>query len=162
MPVGELKGFLDEHNVGYLSIYHSPFYTAQEIAESAHIRGKEMCKTVIVKLSGELAMVVLPADHRVDLEKLKEISGANTVELAREEDFEHCFPGSHIGAMPPFGNLYGVRVFVDRDLTKNETIVFNAGTHYELIRMAYLDFERLVKPKKGDFSVKLGDHPKSN
>ena len=155
MPARELKAFLDAHNVGYSSIYHSPFYTTQEIAESAHIAGKEMCKTVIVKLDENLAMAVLPADHRVDLEKLKKASGAQTVELAKEEEFERCFPGCHIGAMPPFGNLYGVAVFVARPLTQNETIVFNAGTHYELIRMAYRDFDTLVRPKAADFSVKL-------
>ncbi len=155
MPARELKAFLDEHNVGYSSIYHSPFYTAQEIAESAHIAGKEMCKTVIVKLDGDLVMAVLPADHRVDLEKLKKASGAQTVELAKEEEFERCFPGSHIGAMPPFGNLYGAAVFVALPLTQNNSIVFNAGTHYELIRMAYRDFDTLVRPKVTDFSVKL-------
>jgi Ala-tRNA(Pro) deacylase len=155
MPARELKELLDSHNVGYTSIYHSAFYTAQEIAASAHIAGKILAKTIIVKLDGKMAMIVLPGDRRVDLLRVKEASGAQTVDLAKEEEFRERFVGCHIGAMPPFGNLYGMAVFADRSLTENEWIVFNAGTHYELIKMHYRDFERLVKPQVGFFSLKL-------
>jgi Ala-tRNA(Pro) deacylase len=147
MPAAKLKEFLDSRGVRYVSINHSTVYTAQEIAASAHVRGKEMAKTVIVRIDGRLAMAVLPASPKVDLNLLREATGAAQVEIAAEEDFREAFPGCELGAMPPFGNLYGMDVFVDPRLAKDKEIVFNAGTHRELIRMAYEDFERLVQPK---------------
>ena len=109
----------------------------------------------MVKLDGKLAMTVLPASHQVDFDRLKMASRSKEVVLATEEEFESLFPGCDIGAMPPFGNLYGTDVYVSRALTMDEEIAFNAGSHYELIRLAYKDFERLVKPRIADFSVKL-------
>jgi len=155
MPVKKLKEFLEAQNVKYTSIYHSLTYTAQEIAASVHIKGKELAKTVVVKLDGKMAMAVLPASHHVDFDRLKIASGAQDVVLATEKEFKDLFPGCEIGAMPPFGNLYGMDVFVSRALTKDEEIAFNAGSHYELIRLTYKDFERLVNPKIADFSVKM-------
>jgi Ala-tRNA(Pro) deacylase len=147
MPVKKLKDFLDSNKIRYTSIAHSPAYTAQEIAASAHIPGRELAKTVIVKLDGRMTMVVLPASHRIDFNLLKEASGAGKVELATEDEFKDIFPGCDIGAMPPFGNLYEMEVYVSDTLREDEEISFNAGTHTELIRMSYNDFERLVKPK---------------
>ncbi len=155
MPVKKLKEFLEAQNVKYMSIFHSLTYTAQEIAASVHIKGKELAKTVMVKLDGKMAMAVLPASHHVDFDRLKIASGAQDVVLATEKEFKDLFPGCEIGAMPPFGNLYGMDIFVSRALTKDEEIAFNAGSHYELIRLAYRDFERLVNPKIADFSVKM-------
>jgi Ala-tRNA(Pro) deacylase len=146
MPARKLKEFLDRYHAKYISISHSPAYTAQEIAASAHIPGKELAKTVIVKVDGEPAMAVLPASSRLDLALLKEASGAKQVELASEQEFKNLFPDCEVGAMPPFGNLYGLPVYVARKLTDDHWIAFNAGTHCELIRMAYRDFERLVQP----------------
>lgn len=146
MPVQKLKQFLDSQHVKYVTIRHSPAFTAQEIASSAHIPGRELAKTVMVKVDGTMAMVVLPASHRVDLELVADATGAN-VELAGEREFEQLFPGCEIGAMPPFGNLYGMPVWVARSLTEDEEIAFNAGSHTELIRLAYRDFERLVSPR---------------
>jgi Ala-tRNA(Pro) deacylase len=146
MPTQKLKQFLDSHQVKYVTIRHSPAFTAQEIAASAHVPGKELAKTVMVKIDGQLAMAVLPASHRVDLELLAEASGGSTVELAHERDFEDLFAGCEVGAMPPFGNLYGMKVFVASSLTEDEEIAFNAGSHTELIRLAYDDFARLVAP----------------
>jgi len=154
MPVKKLKDFLDSNNIKYMSITHSPAYTAQEIAASAHIPGKELAKTVMVKLDGKMAMVVLPASHRIDFGLLKEASGAGKVELATEDEFKDMFPGCDIGAMPPFGNLYGMDVFASEALAEGEEIAFNAGTHTELIKMSYKDFEGLVKPKIVRISVK--------
>lgn len=154
MPVRKLKDLLDKENVKYVSLYHSIAYTAQEIAASIHLKGKEMAKTVMVKLDGKMAMAVLPASHQVDFERLKGVSGAQDVVLATEKEFKDLFPGCDIGAMPPFGNLYGMDVIVSRALTEDKEIAFNAGSHYELIRLTYKDFERLVNPKIGDFSVK--------
>ncbi len=152
MPVQKLKEFLDSNNVKYVTISHSTAYTAQEIAASAHIKGKELAKTVIVKLDGELAMAVLPASFQIDFDKLKAATGAAKVELAGEAEFKDRFPGCETGAMPPFGNLYGMKVYVAKRLAEDTEIAFNAGTHTELIRLPYADFERLVQPVVADIT----------
>ncbi|HUT84567.1 MAG TPA: YbaK/EbsC family protein, partial [Thermodesulfobacteriota bacterium] len=110
MPVKKLKDFLDNQNIKYVTISHSPTYTAQEIAASAHIPGKVMAKTVMVKIDGKMAMAVLPASCKVDFDLLKKAAGASTVGLASEQEFKNLFPECEIGAMPPFGNLYGIEV----------------------------------------------------
>jgi Ala-tRNA(Pro) deacylase len=155
MPVQKLKSFLDENSVRYVTIRHSPAYTAQEIAAAAHIPGREVAKTVIVKLDGDLAMAVLPASLHVDLDRLREVTGSRSVELATEEDFKDLFPVCEVGAMPPFGNLYEMRVFSDASLAEDEEIAFNAGTHTELIRLPYTDFERLVRPVVLQFALEV-------
>ena len=147
MPTARLKEFLDSHGVRYVAISHSTAYTAQEIAASAHVRGKEMAKTVIVRIDGKLAMAVLPASPQVAVERLREATGAKQVEIATEPDFREAFPECELGAMPPFGNLYGMDVYVDPRLSEDREIVFNAGSHRELMRVSYADFERLVQPK---------------
>ena len=147
MPLKRLQEFLDNHGVKYVTIRHSPAYTAQEIAQSAHIHGQDLAKTVMVKIDGKMAMAVLPASQKVDLELLREAAGAKKVELAREAEFQERFPGCEPGAMPPFGNLYGMDVYVADALTADKQIAFNAGSHTELIKTAYEDFERLVQPK---------------
>lgn len=141
-----LKQFLDENHVHYVTLDHPQAFTAQEVAASAHIPGKEMAKTVMVKLDGELAMAVLPAPDHVSLRRLREATGAHDTELADEEDFRGRFPDCEVGAMPPFGNLWGVPVFVDQRLREDELIAFNAGNHTELVQLAYTDFEELVHP----------------
>jgi Ala-tRNA(Pro) deacylase len=146
MPVTKIKEYLDGQNVKYVTISHSPAYTAQEIAASAHIPGKELAKTVMIKVDGRMAMAVLPASMHVDFGLLREACGATTVELATEQEFENMFPGCELGAMPPFGNLYDMDVFVAEDLSEDEEIAFNACSHTELIRMKYRDFEDLVSP----------------
>src|SRR5262245_11070561 len=151
MLVHNLRELLDSNHVKYVEIAHSPAYTAQEIAASAHIPGKEVAKTVIVKLDGKLAMAVLPASHHIDLVKLKAAAAASKAELAHEADFEDKFPACELGTMPPFGNLYGLDVFVARPLADDEQIAFNAGSHTELVRLRFDDFERLVQPKIADF-----------
>ncbi len=147
MPVNRLKEFLDGHDIKYVSISHSPAYSAQTIAESAHIPGKELAKTVIVKINDEFAMVILPASYRVHLGHLKAAVSASHVELATETELENLFPDCDGGAMPPFGNLYDMDVYVAEQLTEDEEIAFSAGSHTELIRMSYKDFENLVTPK---------------
>lgn len=147
MPTAKVKQFLDSNNIKYLSIKHSPSYTAQEIAASAHVPGKIMAKTVIVKLDGTMAMVVEPANHKVNFDHLKKSSGAKDVALASESEFQDRFPECELGAMPPFGNLYGMDVFIVDSLTSDDQILFNAGTHTELIKMSYKDFEKLVSPR---------------
>ena len=153
MPVQRLKAFLDQENVKYTTITHSPAFTAQEIAAAAHIPGKQVAKTVIIKRDGEMAMAVLPASDKIEFMLLKGALGTDDVELATEEEFKALFPGCEVGAMPPFGNLYDMDVFVDARLAEDELIAFNAGTHTELIQMSYSDFARLVNPVVLHFSL---------
>ena len=152
MPVERLKEFLDGHHVKYVTIKHSPAFTAQEIAASAHISGKELAKTVMVRIDEKMAMAVLPASFKVSFDRLREAAGAERVELAGEEEFQDMFPGCDVGAMPPFGNLYQMEVYVSQSLSEDEQIAFNAGSHTELIRLSYKDFETLVKPKVAKIS----------
>lgn len=152
MPVRKLKEFLDREKVKYVSIVHSPAYTAQEVAQSAHITGREMAKVVIVELDGRMAMAVLPANRKVVLQELRELTGSEEVKFASEADFRQQFPDCETGAMPPFGNLYGMDVYMAQALSENDQIAFNAGTHTEIIKMAFLDFERLVQPKVISFT----------
>ena len=147
MPARKLKSFLDEKKIRYVTIVHSPAYTAQAIAQSAHVSGKELAKTVIFKADGKLVMAVLPATHRVNTDAFREAIGAKNVELAEERDFIDSFPGCELGAMPPFGNLWDIEVYVDERLREDEHIAFNAGSHTELVKMEYADFERLVQPE---------------
>jgi len=154
MPVQKLKKFLDSNGVKYVVMKHSTAYTAQEIAASAHIPGKELAKTVMIKVDDKMAMAVLPASYKVDFDLLKDATGADQVELASEEEFKYTFPDCEIGAMPPFGNLYDMEVYSAESLAEDEEIAFNAGSHKELIKLAYKDFENLVKPKVVKFSLK--------
>jgi Ala-tRNA(Pro) deacylase len=152
MPSRKLKEYLDQNQIKYVTIKHSVAYTAQEIAASAHIKGKELAKTVLVKINGKMAMCVCPASCKIDFEQLKKTLGAENIRLANEMEFKDKFPECEVGAMPPFGNLYGVEVFVSNNLAEDEEIAFNAGTHTELVQLSYKDFEKLVKPKVIQFS----------
>lgn len=146
MPLSKLRDFLDQSNIKYLVISHSLAYTAQGIAALTHIPGKELAKTVVVFIDGRMAMAVVPASSRVDLFKLRKYLSADAVELADEEQFRGQFPDCETGAMPPFGNLYGMEVFADQTLMQDKEIAFNAGSHRELVRMNFDDFRRLVSP----------------
>ena len=154
MPVKKLKDFLDKNKIKYMVCIHSTAYTAQEIAATAHIPGKDLAKTVMVKIDGEMAMAILPASFKIDFELLKNATKANTIELATEEEFKDRFPDCEVGAMPPFGNLYEMKVFVAETLTEDEEIAFNAGSHRELIKLSYEDFGKIVNPQVMKFSLK--------
>jgi Ala-tRNA(Pro) deacylase len=154
MPITKLKEFLDSHNIKYQTIYHSTAYTAQEIASRAHVPGKELAKTVVVKVDGQLALAVLPASEHVDTYALKSLLGAENVRLATELEFKDRFPDCEVGAMPPFGNLYGMPVYAEESLSRDAEIAFNAGSHRELMRLAYEDFERLANPRVLRFSAR--------
>ncbi|MFQ5946337.1 MAG: aminoacyl-tRNA deacylase [Anaerolineae bacterium] len=155
MPVDRLKTFLDEHQVRYVTMSHSSAYTAQEIAAAAHVPGKSMAKAVMVKLDGRMTMLVLPAAYKVNLDLLSKAVGASKAQLATEGEFKECFPDCETGAMPPFGNLYGLPVIVAESLKDNTEITFNAGTHTEVIKLGFADFERLVKPTVLKFSERV-------
>ena len=147
MPLETLKAFLDSNAVKYVTVKHSPAYTAQELAALAHVPGKDWAKTVMVKLDGKMAMAVVPASNRVIFDLLKEASGTKVAELATEGEFTDLCPGCEVGAMPPFGNLFGMAVYVDQALAEDEEIAFNAGTHTEMMRLPFSEFVRLAKPK---------------
>ena len=149
-----LVDVLNQGKARYQIIHHPEAFTAQELAAIEHVKGKHHAKVVIVKADGELIMTVLPADHRVDLEALNRATGKRTA-LATETEFKTVFPDCAVGAMPPFGNLYGVSTYVDKSLTEDEFIIFEAGTHTDAIKMSYPDYTRLANPKAVEFAVKL-------
>jgi Ala-tRNA(Pro) deacylase len=150
----KLREFLDKNHVKYVKVSHSPAFTAQEIAASAHIPGKEVAKTVVVKVDGDIAMAVLPASRQVDFKGLAKAVRAKDAGLADEAEFRDLFGECEVGAMPPFGNLYEMPVYVDEVLAEDDEIAFNAGSHVELIRMKYSDYARLVQPKVLHFAAK--------
>ena len=151
MPATKLNAFLDGQGIKYLTIRHSPAFTASEIAESAHIAGRGFAKTVIVKIDEGMAMVVLPANRKIVLSDLREMLGSPHLRLATEDEFEDRFPDCALGAMPPFGNLYGLPVYVEQSLAQEPEIAFNAGNHSEVIKMWFADFDELVHPIVVDF-----------
>ena len=148
-----LKGFLDENQIPYSVLAHTTAYTAQSAAATKQISGKELAKTIVLWAGEEMILAVLPAPNQVRLDKLAAELG-RPVRLATEQEFSSLFPDCELGAMPPFGSLYNVPVYVDESLAADEEIVFNAGTHRDAIRMRYDDFVRLAKPKVCSFAQK--------
>ena len=150
----KLVDFLNQGKIRYQIIHHPEAFTAQELAAIEHVKGKYHAKVVMAKADGGLVMAVLSADHRVDLEALDRATGKRTA-LATEAEFKAVFPDCAVGTMPPFGNLYGVPTYVDKSLTGDEFIIFEAGTHTDAIKMSYGDYARLATPIVASFAVKL-------
>jgi Ala-tRNA(Pro) deacylase len=148
-----MREFLDRYGIEYVTVQHSPAYTAMAVAASAHVPVTEMAKTVMIDVDGEMAMAVLPASSQVDFDLLKDALGAKHVALVHERNFKDRFPDCASGAMPPFGNLYGMPVYVSDALGVDQYIAFSAGSHREVVIMAYSNFERLVSPTVVNFSV---------
>lgn len=146
--------YLKEHDVDYELLTHPAAYTAQEAAASAGVSGKQYAKSVMVKVDDDIKMAVLAAADKVDLNALKDIFGAKKVRLAGEDEFQDLFPDCDLGAMPPFGNLYDVDVVLDQGLAGESAIAFCAGSHSELMRMAFSDYQRLAQPQMGDFALR--------
>jgi Ala-tRNA(Pro) deacylase len=153
MSAERLEHYLRSHGIDYLVVNHEEAFTASQVAQTAHVRGREMAKSVIVKADGELVMAVLPATQLVDLHALREAIGAGELELATEEDFADIFTDCEVGAMPPFGNIYGLDVYVDESLADDEVIAFNACTHRRVFKMSYRDFDAYVRPRTTHFAV---------
>ena len=156
----KLKDYLDGHKIQYEVLTHREAYTAPEIAHTLHVPGKELAKVIIVKVGEKFVMTVLPSTWKVNLNRLKEVFGGSQVRLATEEEFKGLFSDCAIGAMPPFGNLYGLEVYVDLSLTADEEIVFQGGTHQDAIKMRYEDFALLASPTVEEFhqlSSKVGN-----
>jgi len=153
MIAAKLKAYLDEQGIRYEMLTHSPAYTAQEVAAAQHVPGRELAKVVMVKAGNRFVMTVLPASRKLDLLKLANVLPERAARLASEQEFAGLFPGCEPGSEPPFGNLFGLPVYVDTSLTKDEAIVFEAGTYTDTVRMRYADFARLVQPDVGDFAL---------
>lgn len=154
MPIlTTLREFLEANNVPYSVHSHPTAYTAQEIAALQRVKGRQLAKVVMVKAGVTPIMLVLPADRRVDFEKLKDVLRAAEVRLAPESEFRDLFPGCDLGAMPPFGNLYGLTVYADRTLERDDEIVFNAGTHTLTAKVAFRHYTALVKPVMAEFTA---------
>lgn len=147
MQYRHLQDFLEKEKVRFDVISHTPAYTAQEIAANAHIPGKWLAKTVIIKADGRLMMLVTQATKQINFKALKKLIKAKNIELASEFEFQERFPGCETGAMPPFGNLYNMDVYVDDSMLEDKEIAFNAGNHTELVMMRYDDWARLTHPK---------------
>ncbi|MBU0743448.1 YbaK/EbsC family protein [bacterium] len=152
MACEKLLEYLDEHGIRYERINHPQAYSAQETADRARIPGREFAKTVMIKLDGRMAMAVLPAPEKVNFTLLQQAARAETISLATEPDFHEMFPDCDLGAMPPFGNVYDLDVYVSGSMSDAQRIAFPAGTHTELLRMSYADFERLVQPRTARFT----------
>lgn len=153
MPANRLKEFLNDNDINYTSIRHSAAMTAPEVAASAHVAGRNFAKTVIVMIEGAMAMVVVPANRKVDLADLRDLLAVHDVRLASEDEFKDRFPDCELGAMPPFGNLYGLPVYVEQSLAEQPMIAFNACTHSEVIKMSFADFADVVMPTVLEFST---------
>ena len=147
-----LEVYLREHQVPYMHQHHAQAFTAQKIAESEHIPGKMVAKTVIVLADNQLIALVLPASYQVDLNKVQAMLGARDIRLAHEAEFANIFPDCEVGTMPPFGNLYGIAVYLEKRLTEEETMVFPVGTYTDTMSLKYADFERLVDPIVVEFA----------
>jgi Ala-tRNA(Pro) deacylase len=150
----QLEQYLREQKVPYQIQHHPAAFTAQQIAECEHISGKKVAKSVVVFADNTMVLLVLPAAFRADLQKVQECLGVKQIRLAHEEEFQAAFPGCEVGAMPPFGNLYGLPIYVEQSLTTQDTIVFPIGTHTETMSLKYADFERLLHPTILQFALK--------
>lgn len=154
MLIQKLRKYLDRRSIKYVVMSHSEAYTAQEVAAITHIPGQEMAKAVIVSVQGKMSMMVLPASYHINFNRLAEALGTGDVYLATEDEFRSLFPDCEVGAMPPFGNLYNMDVYVAYSLTLDDEIAFNAGTHTDVVKMKYRDFSNLVEPKILSFTTR--------
>jgi Ala-tRNA(Pro) deacylase len=148
-----LEVYLREHQVPFQLQHHTQAFSAQKIAESEHIPGKMVAKTVIVLADNNMIALVLPATYLADLKKIQTVLGAREIRLAHEAEFVATFSDCEVGAMPPFGNLYGIPVYVEQRLTEEETMIFPVGTYTDTMSLKYADFERLVHPKVMTFAL---------
>ncbi len=155
MVLKKLREYLDSNHVKYVVLSHSLAYSAQEVAALVHIPGKEMAKTVLVNVNGKMVMAVLPANYNINFNRLMIALGGGDVFLAPESELIELFPDCELGAMPPFGNLYNMEVFVAKSLAEDEEIAFNAGSHTEIIKMNYKDFAQVVEPKVISFTTRF-------
>ncbi len=154
MSKERLEAYLRDNKVPFEVHHHPLAYTAQAVAQTEHVPGKMVCKVVMAFADDHMVMLALPASYRVDLAKAAAAVGARDLRLAHEDEFATAFPDCEVGAMPPFGNLYGLPVYVDSALAEDERIIFQACTHTDTVAMAYVDYARTAKPKVADIASK--------
>lgn len=156
MPIPhDLRSFLKEQHIQYRSLYHPSAYTAQQLAHVEHIKGQRIAKSVVLKAGDEFVLAVMPAAYKIDFGLMKKVVGKEELRLATETEIKQLFPDCEIGAIPPFGNIYRLKVFVDESLRANDEIIFSAGTHREAVQMRYDDFEKSVQPTVARFATHL-------
>ena len=148
-----LERYLRDMGVPYQTQHHPLAYTAREVAVSEQLPPRLVAKVVIAVVGEAPMMLVLPADARIHLGAVAYVTDTRAPRLAREDELARWFPDCAVGAMPPFGNLYEMPVYVDHALTKDETMYFQAGTHADTMSLKYADYERLVKPMVGSFAA---------
>ena len=151
----KLEKYFHDNGVGFQAMTHPTAYTAQDVAAAQRVKGKQVAKVVIVLADATAVMLVMPASYRIDFAKLKMALNAKDARLAKEEEFSNLFPDCDTGAMPPFGTLYSVPVYVDRSLTEDPEIVFQAGSHRDTMKITYQDYARLAQPVVADFAMHL-------
>ena len=147
-----MEAYLNENNVPFEVKRHSTAYTMAEVAAALHEPGKHVAKVVMIKAADEMAMLVVPSPYRLNMDQVRDMLGGVKARLAQEQEFSDLFEDCAPGAMPPFGNLYNVPVYVDRALTEQEEVFFRVGTHQHMMKVAYADFARLVQPTVGEFA----------
>lgn len=147
-----LEKYLRENGVGFEVMTHNQAFTAQEMAAALHVPGEQVAKVVIAWADEQMIMLVLPAPFRIHMDKVRALAGAEKVRLAEEKEFADLFPDCATGAMPPFGNLYDVPMYVDKGLSEVDDIVFRVGTHRETMKVAFEDYRRLAQPVSGEFA----------
>lgn len=155
MPSRKVKSYLEKAGIDYEVLEHDPVYTAQEVAAASHVKGKELAKAVMIKADGDQYMLVMPATRMINFEMLKENLGKKNVSLAPEEEFTQIFPDCEMGAMPPLGKLYNIKVLLDKSILDDEEIVFNAGTHHDIIKISLDDYMKLENPEKASFTTHI-------
>ena len=154
----KLRTYLDDHEIRYVTVGHSPAFTAQELAAKVHVPGRALVKSVMVRADGRHYLVALSANQRLDLDKLRDFLDAREIHLESEDEFRRLFEDCELGAMPPLGNLYGLPVVADRELWDDDLIAFNAGTHRYVIQMDFADFQRLARPIRADVAARAEVH----
>jgi Ala-tRNA(Pro) deacylase len=154
-----IKQYLFHGYASYTHKKHAPAFTSQEIAEAEHVPGEQFAKTVILNTGQKLIMAVVPADHIINIDTLKQTIGCDQLTLASEKDFIEAFPACQPGAIPPFGKLFGLPVYCDNALAQQSEIEFNAGTHIDTIRMDFGSFRKLENPLLLTFSEKRTGPP---
>lgn len=150
----KLRAYLDDQEIRYVTVGHSPAFTAQELAAKVHVPGRSFVKPVMVRADGRHYLIALTANQRLDLDKLRDYLDAREIHLEGEDEFRRLFEDCELGAMPPFGNLYGLPVIADRDLWEDDLIAFNAGTHRYVVQMDFADYQRLARPIRADVAVR--------
>lgn len=150
-----MEQYLRENSVPFETMTHTQAYTMPEVAAALHVPGEQVAKVVVVKADGKMVMLVIPTSHRLNFAQVRALLDAKKVSLAKEEEFAELFPDCATGAMPPFGNLYNVPVYVDQALAGKTNIIFRVGTHRHTMKVAYADFARLAGPTVGEFAEHL-------